>query len=309
MWPVGDRVRRVRITGEWEPEHGRSGMAVAAVLLVTLALLVMAHGALLLARTESLVARFEAGRVAADYRAATALAEVEYRLDSLPGEGSYPTPYGSVSSRRLSPEVALLVAAGDVRGAEGRGRLLFAPDARARLLGRSGGIIVAGAVIRSAEARVGVASAGACSWGSPTIPVFVRSTPGEPHPALGPVPVEDLLARLPESAPGSVVPDSAFALGVAGDANVTGSGAGVLAVTGDLVLSAGAELRGWLWVGGDFTLLAGARFDGFADVGGVLRLEGDGTYYMDACSAARALSAAADLRRPWGVGPLGWPAF
>jgi hypothetical protein len=96
---------------------------------------------------------------------------------------------------------------------------------------------------------------------------------------------------------------------VSGSARVEGIGSTALVVTGDLVIASGAGLTGWLWVGGDLTLQGGARVTGLADVGGNVRLEGDAVLDVDRCAAAAVLATAPDLLRPWGVGPLAWPAF
>lgn len=142
----------------------------------------------------------------------------------------------------------------------------------------------------------------------PGLLAWARAQAGDPHPSLGPVPLDGLLSRLPAFPPGPLALDSALARGVAGSAAAAGSGTGVLAVAGDLLLVAGAELEGWLWVGGDLVIQDGARFRGMADVGGSLRLDAGATLVADPCAASRALGAAKPLRRPWGIGPLAWPA-
>lgn len=301
---------RLRPGGRRSPgiASGRSGMAVAVVLLVTLALFAMAHASLLLARTESLVARYDARRIELAYRAAAALAEAEANLDALPGDGGLATAYGLVSARRLSSETAVLTARPGLPGAEGRGRVLFAPDPDTRVRRRPAGIVVGEAVIRSAESRTFTAAA-SCTPAPGPIAVWIRPASPDGHPGLGPVPLEALLERLPLRSTGTLLVDSTFVVGVDGNAAAEGSGEGVLAVQGDLVVTSGASVRGWVWVGGDLTLEPGSRLSGFADVGGTVRIGGDAVYEVDACAARRAISGAFELRTPWGVGPLAWPAF
>ncbi|MDT8342693.1 MAG: hypothetical protein RQ751_14375, partial [Longimicrobiales bacterium] len=106
-------------------EPARRGVALGAVVLVTLALVVMAHAALLLARTESWIVRAEGRRVESGYRAGAALQGATEALDSLPATGWIPGPEGAVEARRLSPETALLRAPlPGLPSREGRARLL-----------------------------------------------------------------------------------------------------------------------------------------------------------------------------------------
>ncbi|HSG46677.1 MAG TPA: hypothetical protein VLA43_02565, partial [Longimicrobiales bacterium] len=234
----------------------RDGVALAAVLLLTVALAVMAHAALLFSRSEVLVTRSEMRRLEGSYRAAAALASVELGLDSLPGTAALGTPWGPMAAVRLGAEMALLrMSVTASPSGEGRSRLLWAPHPQARLRGRSAAVVVGGAVVRELGAVVAPADPGApCPAGatSPSVLLpWARAWPGQLHPSLGPVPLDALLARLPPGMPGPFPLDSAVARGIAGSSAAIGTGRGVLAVAGDLVLQTGTELGGWVWVGGD----------------------------------------------------------
>lgn len=290
----------------------RHGVALAVVVLITMALAILAHAALLLAHTEALVARADARRVQGSYRAAAELAAAERGLDSLPGSGALQAGQGTAGVMRLSGELALLLAeVSGVGSGEARARLLYAPDPATRVARRRAGIVAGAGVIRLPGALLGTAVDSDCPPEAPVfplLPVWGIAEPAVPHPALGPIPLPALVSRLPARAPGELGVDSALAAGIPGDARVLGQGRVVLAVEGDLVLGSGTALSGWLWVGGELAVEAGARFHGVADVGSVLRLAGTAEFHVDPCVAFRALRAAPDLRRPWGIGPLAWPA-
>lgn len=292
------------------------GIALPAVLLVTLALAVMAHAAVVVAGTESAVARMDAGRVTRDRQAAAALAALELAAEELPPAGVTWQASVRVAISRLSPETALMVARGagppgTVLGA-GRARILWAPDPGTRLAGRTAGLQVAGGVAVAAGAVVGPSPDPApCPAGSgPPVPgpVWALPNPGGVHPGLGPVPIQELIDRLGPRPPGELALDSAMEAGVRGDLRIRGAGSGVLAVAGTLTLEPGTRMEGWLWVEGDLVIRGDARLEGIADVGGVIQVETGGTVQSDPCLAAGLLAGAAALRRPWGVGPLAWPA-
>lgn len=78
---------------------------------------------------------------------------------------------------------------------------------------------------------------------------------------------------------------------------VGGAGQGVLLVTGDLVLGAGADFRGIVLVGGSLRVEGGSRFEGLARVGGAVAVDGSSRIVGSACSAVRALAAAHDRLR------------
>lgn len=295
------------------PLGGRRGIALAAVLLITVALSVMAHAALLLSRTEVLITRSEVRRLEGTYQATASIAAVEADLDSLPWTGPLPAPWGSVEALRLGAELVLLrVPIPGIASGEGRARVLWAPHPPTRLRRRTAAVVVGGAVVRALGAVLAPSDPGApCPEGTappPGLLTWARPSSGDLHPALGPVTMGELLIRLPPAFPGTLPLDSVLARGVPGSLAVTGTGRGVLVVEGDLVLGEGAALEGWVWVGGDLVIQGGATFTGMADVGGDLLVEAGAEVRADACVAAGALVGTGALRRPWGIGPLAWPS-
>lgn len=290
----------------------RRGVALAVVVLLTAALAVLAHAAFVLARTEGLVARGEARRMEAAYRAAAALAWLERRADTLPPTGLHVTPRGSVDVVRLTAEVSLLRAPLEgLPSGESRARILFSPDVGVRVI-RPSALILGGGIIRQSRARVEPApDSSVCPPGvGPPGPMAVWgwSVPDSPHPALGPIDLERLLVRLPALPPGRARLDGFTVGGGTGSLTLEAEGSGLIAVRGDLVVGRGAVLTGWVWVGGDLRVEEGATFAGMADVGGRLHVADGARVIGDPCAAARALVAAPVLRRPWGVGPWAWPS-
>lgn len=294
------------------PTPLRQGIALTAVVLITVALVVLAHAALLLSHAESMVARADARRVEGGYQAAANLAAAERTLDSLPGSGPLAVDEGAVEAVRLSGELVLLRATvSGVSSGETRARLLYAPDPAIRTARRRAGIVAGVGVQRAPGAFLGPAADRACSPEGPTLPgltVLERAETGALHPALGPISLPELTARLPDRMPGTLAVDSTLVAAIRGNGRAVGEGRVVLAVEGDLVLGSGAILSGWVWVGGELVLQEGARFSGMADVGSILRMEEATEFHVDACAGLHALRAAPDLLRPWGVGPLAWPA-
>ncbi len=84
----------------------------------------------------------------------------------------------------------------------------------------------------------------------------------------------------------------------AGGVRWTGSGAGVLAVDGDLVLASGSSWTGLLIVSGNVTLEPASTVLGLVRSGGVTTLAGTSAVDGSACAAFEALNAASSLARP-----------
>ena len=78
----------------------------------------------------------------------------------------------------------------------------------------------------------------------------------------------------------------------------TGSGAGVLAVDGDLVLANGSSWTGLVIVSGNVTLEPASTVLGLVRTGGVATLTGNSAVDGSACAAFEALNAASSLARP-----------
>lgn len=94
------------------------GLALGLVVVVTTALALMAHAALVLARTGRWLVEVEANRVEALSAAEAALNRVSSVLDSLPGTGLRPTEFGVVRVTRPGPELALLTTSPTGSGEE-----------------------------------------------------------------------------------------------------------------------------------------------------------------------------------------------
>lgn len=292
--------------------RGREGLVLMAGILVALAVTALAHAALLLAGAEAVVTRTEGRRIEVARNAAAALAVLEAALDSLPWTGSPELPTGRVRALRLSPEVALLMADGiGLRTPERRGRVLWAPHPASRLRARSGWIQSPTPVQVTPGGDMGVYDGTPCASGPVPLPRPGWAAPAgwDTRPRLGPVPLDDLVSRLPSLVPGEISLDSTVFAAVSGSAVVSGHAAGVMVVQGSLVLAGGAVLEGWVFVAGDMRVAGGARFRGLADVGGALTVEAAGTLIPDPCAGVGALAVNRAWSRPWGVGPLAWPAF
>ena len=90
---------------------------------------------------------------------------------------------------------------------------------------------------------------------------------------------------------------------------VGGSGQGVLLVTGDLVMEAGADFRGIVLVGGALHLANDSRLQGLARVGGTVALDPAARIVGSSCWAVRSLDAVQDrLALPIPYPEWGWLA-
>jgi hypothetical protein len=163
-----------------------------------------------------------------------------------------------------------------------------------------------------------------------------RTLPAAPGlPALGLVGHDSLLARVEARTGGSVTPGPVVEEGrcvtaaprnwgspgapeggcgghrpaVAAEGDLTlvgGEGQGLLVVTGDLRLTAGARYAGLVLVAGDLVLDGGAVLEGLARVRGQVRVEGGARIRGMYCPALLALEAGAALRRPLLLPGGGW---
>ena len=84
----------------------------------------------------------------------------------------------------------------------------------------------------------------------------------------------------------------------AGDIRMTGPGAGVLVVDGDLVLANGSSWTGLVIVSGNITFEPASTVLGLVRGGGVVTLGGNSAVDGSACAALQALNAASALARP-----------
>ena len=284
--------------------RSRRGFAIGLVVILTLALALLAHAALLLARTEVWITRIEGRRLEAWTRAGAALARYHADADSLPTPGSGTTPFGAVRASRLSPEVAILTAHAGYGGGTspvpvGRARLLYAPDPLVRVAQRTAGIQGGEGLFLEGSARVGSAQGGAgCDASIPALPDFRRREFTEYTPLLGILSFRDLTDRVP--APGGW--RDASGSWILGDTL-----AGAWALEGPAVVAENAVVRGWLWVLGDLRVQAGAVVEGLLDVSGRVEVASGASILVSPCAAAGAASRAPGLRSPWRVGPEAWP--
>lgn len=321
-------------------------MALAVVVLACLLLTLAAHALLLMARTEALITRLDARRLEAGHRARARLHGAAARLDSLPPptSPSVDPERGGLRIRRPSAEVAVLEAGPGRSRAGSAGAhvlLLYAPDPATRAARRTAGLRASR--IRRAPGVTIEAERAICT-ASLTAPALLPGGPppdpvpgGPPFPGIGGLDLARLLDRLPVvptgrleadpvvDGPGDCVPGpgnwgdplrpgggcvSRYRSGAAaGNVAFSGSGQGLLVVDGDLTLERDSHFRGWLVVAGTLRLEAGARLRGVADGGLEIVLEPGAEVHPDRCAGAEALDAAPGLRRPWRIGPPGWPVF
>ena len=91
-----------------------------------------------------------------------------------------------------------------------------------------------------------------------------------------------------------------------GGIRVSGSGAGVLVVDGDLVLGNGSSWTGLVLVSGSVTFEPGSALLGLLRVGGGVTLTGNSVVDGSMCAALEALSAATSLARPIPMPARSW---
>jgi len=293
------------MTGSLRPP-ARAGSVLALAVLVLLALQLLAHGALLLARTEwasSLAGlRLLQARAGADAAVIVAQAGGSEAGDSVAVFGATPAVRGTLEGhpfsgrmRRLSREYWLVEGWGRSRG-ERWGvttrRLVWVLEPRARIAAARGGVEVGGILLgRDAVAFDPERPAFCAPWWAAldslvTADVWGHAaglgSPGAGEPSLGRLGAADLASSLPGLAATWGTPAPATALGRCdptspwnwGDPTHPGGPCAehlvAGSVSGDLVLEGGVG-QGVLVVGGNVDL-AGARFDGVLLVGGALTL-------------------------------------
>jgi hypothetical protein len=313
------RPRRVLVT---RSRRAKAGFALAAVLLVALGLLLLAHGAVALAERELTTSRLEARLIGRHFAARSAL--VTPVADTLPGSPPVAVVVGSgmngpfrwrLEARRLAPEMLLLTGAAIRTGVPGEAQTSVVAwsirsidrVAAARGVIEAGGEIdiASGAVLTdgyleppeagwSARCRAVLSALDSARVSTPPAVSRLVAAPADlPVPALGPLPGET--ARLRALSGGG----AAHLRGASGDLELARDTLeGVLVVEGDLRLSRGATVAGLALVGGDLLVRSGASLVGLARVGGALRVDPGGVVRGSACAAALALEAARELRRP-----------
>ena len=91
-----------------------------------------------------------------------------------------------------------------------------------------------------------------------------------------------------------------------GDTRLTGSGAGLLVVDGDLAVARGTRWTGMLIAAGDVVLETGAEVLGLLRAGGAVSLAASSAVHGSACAAISALSTATSLARPIAAPARSW---
>lgn len=313
-----------------EGERVDRGSVLAVVLVLMLALELLAHGALLMARQEAEASRAGArvlqARLAADHGLLDVGAPLGAALGGTPLQGVVEMGHGTLGNgryrrrlRRLTRERWLAESEGWVRGVGWRIReaaLAWLPDPVERLRA-FGGVIVVGSdapvaldgpiEVGGVRRDGGAPDTPACvPWRAALDSLYAAGLP-EPvaraatspvgEPSLGPLGPEELLGWLavpgggPGGGPGGP-PGGPRA--VRGDLTLRGeSGEGLLVVEGDLELVGGSH-EGLLIVGGRLTLRDGAALVGFARAAGGVRVASDARVVGSGCRALRALGEEAE---------------
>jgi hypothetical protein len=288
-------------------DESRSGFVVALVVVAIVALGLLLHGALVLARSEGEVARVGEALLQARGQARLGLLRLGASVPDSTGAAGWGVggagPGGShrAALRRLDREWWLAEAVG--RDAAGRvSRRLVRPlwilDPVARAadpgaaveVGPAAPVAVLGVVDGAGPTAEGEELRRLCrpwaraldSLGAASVPPAGLGTDGWEGGELGLLTLEGLLARIPVEVAGSGMPESRSRGGRCGGGAWSwgdpGGGPGPCAerwvtrrTPGDLAVEGGVG-QGLLAVEGDLTLAAGARFRGLVLVGGALVL-------------------------------------
>ena len=318
---------------------GREGFALILVLLALLALLGIASAAVAAAmaqvRAASVAEQVLAARAAARSGLEEVLAStvgrpvasvggpaVELAADSFRNEGSR-----TVLGLRLSNEMHLLGGEAITGGGIGyrHWRIVWWMDPAARVATHRAVVESAGTTV-AAGARIGADSlltsrlhVAACGGDSvmddvfgdsafaPTGPLSVPPERAHRPGLLGWSIIESLATANLASAPASPCPSCWQGLVVeSGTTEWTGAGRGVLAVNGDLLMSAGASWTGLVLAAGDVVLRDGAKVTGLLRAGGRAVLESGAEVDGSACAALSGLDSASTLQRPLALSGPRW---
>lgn len=319
----------------------REGLALVLVLLALLALLGIASAAVAAAmsqvRAASVAAQVLAARAAARSGLETVLAStvgtpvasvggpaVELAADTFRNNGSW-----TVLNVRLSAEMHLLggeaATGGGIAYRHWRAAWWMDPEARIAthraVVEGAGTSVAAGARIETTfllGSRLHVAACG----GRPVLHgVFGRAGFPPTGPLSGPPARAHRLGLLSwpllqslatanlssDPAPANPCPSCWQGLVVgSGPTEWKGAGRGVLAVDGDLQVTAGASWTGLVLAAGDVVLRDGAKVTGLLRAGGRVVLESGAAVDGSACAALLGLASASALRRPLAVPGAVW---
>lgn len=289
---------------------GRVGGAILLVIVTILLLAVLSHSALVLALGEGRSAALGKTLIAGRMGAEGVLRARTEELEVLPAPGEVLVAGASSPGGREYRTVLHGLAPG------------FALVEVSETTGPGAGRVLARSILRALdpprlarEIRTGVVTPnllvlpGAMVRMDPACPLPVPSAepvhpPPPDEPAVGPFPLEEL-ARMPGGVGAS---DTTFAPRLhtaVGAVELRGwSGAGVLAVDGEVILAEGSTFRGIL-VTRRLTLRSGASANGAARVGEFVRVEAGGSVAGSPCLVENATRNIRILRRPQPV-PGAW---
>lgn len=289
------------------------------VLLLVLALELLAHGALLMARQEAAASRIGAGlvqaRVASESGLHASLSPVGARYDGIAPWSVLPGAAGAVGEgrfavavRRLDREVWLWESEGRVEGRPWRvrtGMPGWLPDPVERLRAFGAVVVVGAGAPIVGEARIETSGlrrdgpdldVGPCSpWraaldtlyrGVSTPPIRVEGMDGGREPALGPLGRDELLAWIGGGAGGG----DFGAWAVAGDVRMEGGDHARLVVAGGDVELVGGRFEGVVLAGGRVILGDGAELAGVVRAYGGIEISPGARIVGSGCRALLALS-------------------
>lgn len=328
------------MTGSRSLGGSRDGFALVLVLLALLALLGIASAAVAAAmsqvRAASVAIQVLAARAAARSGLETVLAStvgapaasvggpaVELAADTFRNNGAW-----TVLNLRLSAEMHLLggqATTGGVAYRHWRAAWWMDPEARIAthraVVESAGTSVAAGARIETTFLLGGRLHVAACGGR----PVLHGVFSGAGFPPTGPLPgpparahrlgllswpvLQSLATAKLSSDPAPANPCPSCWQGLvvgSGPTEWTGAGRGVLAVDGDLQVTAGASWTGLVLVAGDAVLRGGAKVTGLLRAGGHAVLESGATVDGSACAALLGLASASALRRPLAVPGADW---
>lgn len=251
-------------------------------------------------------------------------AAVELAVDSIGGDGLW-----RVRDLRVEREFHLLIGEGESGGGVPTrvARIVWWMEPESRVAGH-GAVVESSTVVAAVGAQVladsllsGRRGFAACDqiladtlgWGLvPTtggLPGPPEWGPGDDGPSFEKIrlgwfdrPTLATLADLDVSGGGTLTPGcpdcwTGLVFG-SGQVRVAASGAGVLAIDGDLLLGSGVVWTGLVLVSGDVTVEAGGHLLGLVRAGGTVALADSATVDGSACAALEALKTAVPLLRP-----------
>ncbi|CAN5816039.1 hypothetical protein BH23GEM9_BH23GEM9_15290 [soil metagenome] len=291
------------------PSRDRSGSALLLALLFLLIINVVVLGTIQLAMIEQRLSSSATAalrlRLAAQSAAASGLPRWSTTFDSLLPAGPPLLLSSAVSPDGLDTEAYLEALYGGVFMVRGQARerppgygvaaavMLMTPPALPVDVDPAAAAIVAQALMPDVG-RVSATPPAACPGGSAGIALLLTdpAPTGDYTPTVinGAVaaggPQYNLATWLPRIT--AAAPDSPDIYITQGDLQLSTVVLGVLLVTGDAHLTAGAQLEGLLVVGGSLTIEAGATLNGAAHAGGTATVRGDAV--LDPCAVERVVS-------------------